>query len=433
MNITYILLSPTFGMHQYTADLAERMANGEWLSGGVARSGAEERGGTNPQPLIHLITTSTYPEHRYGAGIRIHTPVSTTGTGFGREGLDILALRRVLAALDTILAEHTGAAEQRDTVHPSPVVVHFTGVHLWNPLLLMALRRRGVRTIHTLHDVDPHYGVRFGSLIRLWNRLVIRQADQVLVHGRRYQEQLIAQGLSPHKVTYTPLLHGFWGADKHKILGAGAESVSPRPASMPTLIGERLPTAAKQSVEIQDSPPLVLFFGRVEAYKGVSVLLAAWEKMNADLANSDSLHKKAQLLLAGRVAADMPLPTLPPGVELRNRRISDEEGMDLFQRCSLVVLPYIDATQSALIAAAYFFAKPVIVTRSGALPEYVIEGRTGWVVPPNDVDHLASTLGHALADSDRLYRMGLAGRLWYEQQRLLEGQTLHDMYSRTFA
>lgn len=428
-------------MHQYTADLAERMANGEWLSGDVVRSGEEERGGTNSQPLIHLITTDNYPVDRYGPNVLIHTPLTTTGTGFGRQGLDILSLRRVLASLDTILAEHTGVAEQRDTVHPSPFTVHFTvhftGVHLWNPLLLMALRQRGVRTIHTLHDVDPHYGVRFGSLIRLWNHMVIRQADQVLVHGRRYQEQLIAQGLSPHKVTYTPLLHGFWGADKHEILGAGAESVSPTPASMPTfmptVIGERLPTAVKRSTVIGKHPPLILFFGRVEAYKGISVLLAAWEKMNEDLANSGSLHKNAQLLLAGPVAVDMPLPSLPPGVELRNRRISDEEGIDLFQRCSLVVLPYIDATQSALIAAAYFFAKPVIVTRSGALPEYVIEGRTGWVVPPNDVDHLASALRHALADPDRLRRMGLAGRLWYEQQRLLEGQTLHDMYSRTFA
>lgn len=86
-----------------------------------------------------------------------------------------------------------------------------------------------------------------------------------------------------------------------------------------------------------------------------------------------------------------------------------------------------------MIAAVYFFAKPVIVTRSGALSETVIEGETGWVVPPNDVDHLASALRHALADPDRLQRMGLAGRLWYDRQRLLERHTLHDMYSQLSA
>jgi glycosyltransferase involved in cell wall biosynthesis len=49
-----------------------------------------------------------------------------------------------------------------------------------------------------------------------------------------------------------------------------------------------------------------------------------------------------------------------------------------------LVLPYRDATQSALVAHAYFFRKPAIVTRTGALPEYVVEGETGWVVPRAD-------------------------------------------------
>jgi glycosyltransferase involved in cell wall biosynthesis len=65
--------------------------------------------------------------------------------------------------------------------------------------------------------------------------------------------------------------------------------------------------------------------------------------------------------------------TLPGNIELRNRQIQDDEAVDLFHRCSLVVLPYVDATQSALIAAAYFFGKPVIVTRARR-SGYVIHG-----------------------------------------------------------
>jgi len=81
----------------------------------------------------------------------------------------------------------------------------------------------------------------------------------------------------------------------------------------------------------------------------------------------------------------------------------------LFRSACLLVLPYRDATQSALVAAAYTFGLPVIVTDTGALAEYVVEGETGWIVPPGDARALASALRAALADPGRLSAMGLAG------------------------
>ena len=42
MRLTYVLLSPTFGMHQYTADLANRAAQGSGIRDQGA-SGAEAR------------------------------------------------------------------------------------------------------------------------------------------------------------------------------------------------------------------------------------------------------------------------------------------------------------------------------------------------------------------------------------------------------
>ena len=119
---------------------------------------------------------------------------------------------------------------------------------------------------------------------------------------------------------------------------------------------------------------------------------------------------------------------LPRNVDLRNHLIGDEEAVDLFSRCGLVVLPYIEASQSALVAAAYFFRKPVVVTSVGALPEYVVDGETGWVIPPNDPYVLAETMRAALGDPARLRRMGEAGRQWYERQRRFEEATLHSMY-----
>jgi len=96
----------------------------------------------------------------------------------------------------------------------------------------------------------------------------------------------------------------------------------------------------------------------------------------------------------------------------------------------LVVLPYIDASQSALIAAAYYFHKPVIVTRTGALPEYVREGETGFVVEPDHPAALARCLERVLDDPVRLERMGAAGRAWYEIHRKEQEAVLQEIYTR---
>ena len=385
MRLIYLLLSPTFGMHQYTADLANRLA---------AEPGIE----------VHLVTTATLPRDRYSPAVRIHTPVTTHGTGFAREGLDPVALRRILQTIDQIAATpHSPVPSPQPpapTPHSPPPILHLPAVHLWNLALVPALRRRGYRVIQTLHDLDPHVGVRFGPLIRLWNRLIVRSADRLLVHGDLYRQRLLAQGVAPERVVAIPLLHGF---------------LSYQQSGLPAALSE-------QGLAWQ---PWALFFGRLERYKGVTTLLEA-----ATLAGQDG-DSSLRLLLAGQgdLLSLWPRP-LPPGVELRQRPIDDAEAIDLFRRCGLLVLPYLDATQSALVAAAYAFRKPVLVTQTGALPEYVQDGVTGWVIPPGDPATLAQVLQAALSDPQRLAAMGQAGWQWYQAQRVQEYGALLDLYRR---
>ena len=395
MRLAYVLLSPTFGMHQYTADLANRAARmGSWKL--EAGSSGDPAFGVR-QPAIHLVTTTTLPRDRYSPAVEIHTPVTTHGTGFAREGLDIRAYRRAQSA---VLAGHAAIA-------------HFTGVHLWNLPLIYALRRRGVPVIHTLHDLDPHHGVRFGPLIRLWNRLLIASGCHLLVHGRRYRQQLIAGGIPADRVTYTPLLHGFLAADRPW-----------PPAEAEINTGDLNP----------DRSLNVLFFGRVEAYKGIETLLAAWDgaRNRREPGESALSAPDSRLIIAGAVARGLALPPLPAGVELRDQRVGDDQAEAVVRSAALLVLPYLDATQSALVAAAYACGLPVIVTDAGALSESVIPGETGWVVPAGDVDALAAALQEALADPARLRRMGAAGRTWFDARRREEGQTLAEMYASLF-
>jgi glycosyltransferase involved in cell wall biosynthesis len=179
------------------------------------------------------------------------------------------------------------------------------------------------------------------------------------------------------------------------------------------------------ALSTQHSAP-VLFFGRLEMYKGVGDLLTAWTLL------PEAGRQAGRLILAGK--GDLPpewLAHLPANTEVRNRLILDEEARQLFADCCLLVLPYWDATQSALIAAAYYFGKPVIATRTGALPEYIIDGKTGWLVTPRQPGELANVLAKALSDQSRLQKMGVSGRQWYNEQRKQETSDLLSLYGRS--
>lgn len=370
MRIVYVLLSPTFGMHQYTADLANRMAT----------AGSSE---------VHLVTTPRAPRDRYSPLVHIHTPVAVTDTGLSPRALNLSHLRRVIKSILSL----------------KPSLVHFSGPHLWNTTLVRYLVRQGVPVIHTIHDLDPHRGTRFGLLLRLWNWTIIHSADQILLHGDQYRLRLLRRGVPAPKLSFTPLLHLFLGYEQAMKLS-------------------ELERGEKTGYE-----PFVLFFGRLERYKGIDYLLTAFAQLTQQATAAGAPPFKLVLAGPGKFPALWP-GSLPPGVELRNRLIADQEAVDLFSRCSLVVLPYTDATQSALIPAAYFFRKPVLVTRVGALTEYVQEERTGFVVEPGHPPSMARALAHALADPSRLQAMGVAGRAWYDKTRVQEMLALLSLYER---
>jgi glycosyltransferase involved in cell wall biosynthesis len=346
-------------MHQYTADLANRMA------------------GAGPE--VHLVTTRHAPRDRYGPGITIHAPVATTDSGFSTE-----AIRHALSIVRGSLSAIR---------HVDPDLVHFTGPYLWNPLLLNSLRRAGLPTVHSLHDLHPHAGTAYGRLLYLWNGWMRHAAGHLLVHGWRYREELLAAGVEPTRVTCTLLTHLFVGHDRQQDL--------------------------EQSPPVVRYEPWALLIGRLEAYKGLDVLVEAARLLELP---------DAGVVIAGPGQLEgLVCGEIPASVEIRNHLVGDDEAVDLFRRCGLVVLPYVEASQSALVAAAYFFRKPVIVTQAGALPEYVVDGETGWVISRDDPQALAAALESALRDPDRLARMGRAGRAWYECQRQAEFDVLQQM------
>lgn len=126
----------------------------------------------------------------------------------------------------------------------------------------------------------------------------------------------------------------------------------------------------------------LLFFGFIRAYKGLDLLLEAF-------ADKRFRSRKLKLIIAGELyESDTPYNAiieknnLADDIILNDRFIKEEEVALFFSAADLVVQPYRSATQSGVTQIAYHFEKPMLVTDVGGLSEIVIDGKCGYVVPP---------------------------------------------------
>jgi len=136
---------------------------------------------------------------------------------------------------------------------------------------------------------------------------------------------------------------------------------------------------------------VILFFGLVRAYKGLDTLLEAFAL------GGEALH--ATLCVVGEFYDDrkpyderMRALGIEGRVRVVDRYVADDEVGTYFRAADVVVLPYVSATQSAVVQTAYSFGRPVIVTRVGGLPDVVEDGVTGYVVPARSPDALARAM-----------------------------------------
>ena len=141
---------------------------------------------------------------------------------------------------------------------------------------------------------------------------------------------------------------------------------------------------------LEDDGKTILFFGRLSPYKGLEVLYEAAPLVAAQVPS-------VRFVIAGAPVYGYQ-PPAPPAlsnggkIEILENYISNTQLAQLFQQASLVVCPYTDATQSAVVLTAYAFYKPVIASRVGGLPEYIDDGKTGVLTPPGSPAALAQAL-----------------------------------------
>ncbi len=149
---------------------------------------------------------------------------------------------------------------------------------------------------------------------------------------------------------------------------------------------------AREKLGLGREEKLLLFFGFVRKYKGLSYLL---EALPAIIAALDDVR----LLIVGdfdgdRASYQEVIDRLGIGayITIVDGYIPDREVEPYFAACDLVVLPYESATQSGVVQIAYGFEKPVVVTDVGGLPDIVTDGETGYVVEAQNPGALADAV-----------------------------------------
>ncbi|MBP7829939.1 MAG: glycosyltransferase family 4 protein [Kiritimatiellae bacterium] len=258
---------------------------------------------------------------------------------------------------------------RRDILAWGPTVLHVNSGHITYPLFVPGLAAR-VPVIATLHDVYPHLGER-RPVEGFKLSALLRHARRFIVNGHALKEQAVRRwGLAPDRVEVLPVI-------------------------MSSRIGAWAGDAAEQPFDI-------LLFGRIHEYKGVGVMLAAMPEILRRV-------PRARLVIAGQGSLDRWAGLLAPvrdRVELHNRFIPDRELARFFARCAVVVLPYVEASQSGVEPIAACFARPVVAARVGALAEAVEHGKTGLLVESRDPSRLAGALVSLLENPEERRAMG---------------------------
>jgi glycosyltransferase involved in cell wall biosynthesis len=166
-------------------------------------------------------------------------------------------------------------------------------------------------------------------------------------------------------------------AEAARGLGARDVRVIPSGVDVPETVGP------------EASPPEILFAGRLSPEKGVLELVEAADGAVLVVAGDGPLR--------GRVPCALGF-------------VPHEELTRLYERAAVVACPSYREGFGVVCAEAMAHGRPVVASAVGGLLDLVVDGETGLLVPPGDVDALRGALRRLLGDAELRRRMGEAGR-----------------------
>jgi glycosyltransferase involved in cell wall biosynthesis len=191
--------------------------------------------------------------------------------------------------------------------------------------------------------------------------------------------------------------------------------------------------------EHEAEDPTILSVGRLVEKKGMEYLIKAFARIAGEV-------PEARLEIAGDGPLRPSLERLTSDCGLSARvtlrgSLPHRAVATSMQNASIVCQPSVTAADGdseglpTTVLEAVATAKPLIGTRHGGIPEVVVDGATGFLVPERDVPALANRLLLLLKNAELRKRMGEAGRRRIEEHFDLRKQSrrLEEIYSETIS
>jgi glycosyltransferase involved in cell wall biosynthesis len=245
--------------------------------------------------------------------------------------------------------------------------------------IMLGFRLRRLPVVITIHNVRPH---ERSYLFKMLSGFLYRLGDHFIVHTAQNRRQLLNDyHLDPANVSVIP----------HGPLGQAISS--------PLSVAE-----ARKALNLPTDKKLMLLFGAIRPYKGIDTAIKA-------LAALKHSHRDLHMLIAGKRWIDWQ----PFNQLIKNHGLSDRITTHLryiptgdihlyFQAADLVLLPYHHFdSQSGIGLTAIAYHKPLIVSRTGGLPELVTDKR--WVVAPESPADLAEAIAACIHSPPKLQAM----------------------------
>jgi len=325
-----------------------------------------------------------------------------------------LRLRNLMAVYNPMVVSQVG----RNIAEFNPDIVHAHNIHTHLSFQsLMEAKKQGVPVILTAHDHQlfcsgkfdclPPEGamavsasqcahcqrLRFfpfrNSLIR---REVTKSGTRILAVSSALRDDLVANGFAPESVS---VVHN--GID---------------PDSMVVSQGHVRTFARRHALE---GKKVILFGGRVSHAKGIDQAVAALGKLPRELnfvflvLGSSEDYISYILQMGHKLSVEDRTVFLP--------WLSGEDLKAAYALADVCITPSLYREPFNLInIEAMAMKKPVVTTCFGGPPEVVVDGVTGYVIDPRNVDLMASRLQELLTDEDKASAMGAAGYFRVKEQ-----------------
>lgn len=169
--------------------------------------------------------------------------------------------------------------------------------------------------------------------------------------------------------------------------------------------------------------PEILFCGMVSKEKGVGILLEACAHLK-----TKGIHFRSTIV--GRAVSEADQIFFNKFIQFNQMEeivqltgpLHGDEKWKAYSRADVFCFPTFYSAETFPVVAieAMMFSLPVVATNWRGLPDIVVDGETGFLVPPKDAQSIAERLERLISDPDLRRTMGAAGRRRYKENFTVE-------------